>query len=229
MTDYIVLDIATAPLENAADFLDGEFAAPANYTDPVKIAAYISKAQAEAHGSCALDPDLCRISAYLAVGHGAVATQECAAPQIPNEAVERTALEVLAIHLRNNARLISYNGLRFDWPVLNARARYLGVKLNINLDRFKSPHVDLYAKLTNHGQLKGHSLSWWVKRHEWTDLTKPLEGKEESRVFETGRWQELAESLRHDVEATRRLAVWAGVLPAAPVQYAAVADAAELF
>jgi hypothetical protein len=222
MTDYIVLDIATAPLENAADFLDGEFAAPANYTDPVKIAAYISKAQAEAHGSCALDPDLCRIS-----GFGS--WEWCGIMALQNEKEEHDFLRELQHALVTNRRLISYNGLRFDWPVINARARYLGVSLNINLDRFKSPHVDLYAKLTNHGQLKGHSLSWWVKRHGWTDLTKPLEGKEESRVFETGKWQELADSLRHDVEATRRLAVWAGVLPSAPVQYAAVADAAELF
>jgi predicted PolB exonuclease-like 3'-5' exonuclease len=228
MTDYIVLDIATAPLENAADFLDEEFAAPANYKDPAKIAAYIADAKADAKGACGLDPDLCRITGIaMSAWDGTIIPYTYESDG--QDQFEAQALLDVQRRLNQNARFISYNGLRFDWPVLNARARYLGVKLNINLDRFKSPHVDLYAKLTNHGQLKGHSLSWWVKRHGWTDLTKPLEGKEESRVFETGKWQELADSLRHDVEATRRLAVWAGVLPSAPMSYAAVADAAELF
>jgi hypothetical protein len=232
MTDYIVLDVATAPLANAADFLDGEFAAPANYKDPDKIAAYVAEKQAEALGSSALDPDLCRLSGFITMHPRADIWIDAYATANDGD-LEEHWLKELAKDLTNGWRLISYNGLRFDWPVLNARARYLGVKLSISLDRFKSPHVDLYAKLTNHGQLKGHSLGWWVKRHGWTDLCKPLDGKEEARVFETGRWSELEQSLRHDAEATRRLAVWMGVLPAETVSYAGLTDnqpeSAELF
>ena len=223
--NYLVLDLATAPLQNAVEFLsDEDFTAPENYGEEA-AAKFIAKAKAKAIGQCALDPDLCRISGFGRAGNFhsptlafsdvdvACSTDPTATLSSTPEEQEAYFLKCVRMSLENGARLISYNGLKFDWPVLNARARYLGVKLTINLDRFKSPHVDLYAKLTNHGQLKGHSLSWWCKRLGWTDLCdKPLDGKDEARVFETGEWAKLAESLKRDVEATRRLAVWCGVL-----------------
>lgn len=212
---YIVLDIAAAPLANAADFLDlDDIAAPSNWKDEAKIAAYVADKKAEALASCALDPDLCRISGVGELGatgdpiiaaYGSQSVYQC-------DEWEAWRLTLLAQQVDEGARLISYNGLRYDWPVLNARARHLGVKLHVSLDRYKTPHLDLYAKLTNYGQLKGHSLQWWVKRLGWTDLQKPLDGKDEARVFETGQWDALADSLRHDVTATRRLAAWCGVL-----------------
>ena len=209
-TSFLVLDIATAPLPNAAEFLsDQDFAAPANYKDPEKIAAYLADKKAQAIAECALDPDLCRLSGMAFRDSDDV--QVGIAHHLP-KSYEADWISQIGDVLRNGARLISYNGLKFDWAVLNARARYLGVKFDISLDRYKTSHIDLYAKLTNHGQLKGHSLVWWVRRHGWTDLEKPLDGAEESKVFETGRWAELAASLRHDVEATRRLAIWMGIL-----------------
>lgn len=208
---FIVLDIATAPLPNAAEFIDLDaIQAPSNYKDPEKIAAYVAEKRHAALLDAALDPDLCRISAFAwwcGDDDANVATS--------NVLDETEILRFAASQVHAGAtpmKLVSYNGLKFDWPVLNARARYLGVRLDISLDAYRSPHIDLYDKLTNHGKLSGHSLAWWCKRLGWSDLLKPLSGAEEAKVFETGRWDELSDSLRHDVEATRRLAQWMGVL-----------------
>jgi hypothetical protein len=62
MSNYLVLDIATAPLEDAGDYLTDPIEAPANYKDEAKIAAYIANARQAKLDKAALDPDLCRIS-----------------------------------------------------------------------------------------------------------------------------------------------------------------------
>jgi hypothetical protein len=220
MAASLILDISTAPLTNAAEFLnDQDFAAPANYKDPVKIAAFVAEAKADALALCALDPDMCRISGVGChpsdhqVGVWTEGDVMGSNPPPPEDFdFERDILDTLSLRLQHGYRLISFNGLKFDWPVLNARARYLGINLRIPLDKYRNVHIDLYDTLTNHGALKGHSLAWWVRRHGWTDLQKPLDGAEEAKVFKTGEWAKLADSLRHDVEATRRLAAWCGVL-----------------
>lgn len=208
----LIVDIATAPLGDASDFMsDEDFYAPENYGEEA-AAKFIAKAKAKALDSCALDPHLCRITGLGITGPVVTGETQVMTTNTYGDQGEALILREVAFYLDKGCWLVSFNGLKFDWPVLNARARYLGVDLNISLDRYKSRHLDLYALMTNHGQLKGHSLSWWVKRHRWTDLAKPLTGAEEAQVPVSGRWKELAASLRHDVTATYRLAKWCGVL-----------------
>jgi hypothetical protein len=218
---YLVLDIETAPIANAADFLPvDECAAPSNYTDPVKIAAYIEKEQRKLVASATLDLDLARI---VAIGTW---TRECERPAVitlQDEDGERIALETLAARLRpardgNNAHLITFNGSRYDLPLLMRRARYLGVRFpEINLDRYKSPHFDLYELLTNRGALKAHSLRWYFRRLDYVDLLEadPLEkgGGDVGKAIAEGRWDDVAAHCRCDIEGTVRLARWLGILP----------------
>lgn len=206
---YIILDIATVPIDGAAAYLEPP-TPPANYKDPDKIAAYLAEKTAEAASRAALDPDLGRISGigiWSLSGHAEV--RFCR-----TEAEECAALTEVAdlLNPRDRPVLIGYNSQAFDWPYLNRRARYLGIAgIDINCDRYKSPHVDLLAKLTNHGQWKAHTLGFYARRLGW-DVAKPLSGAEESRVMETGRWDELRASILHDVEVTWRLATWMGVM-----------------
>lgn len=206
---YVILDIATAPIDGAEGFIE-EPSAPSNYKDPQKIAEFIADAKAAALDRTAMDPDLCRITG-IGWHHvrGILRVELCR-----TEAEERTQLEAIAAMLNPTDRpvLIGFNALAFDWPILMRRARYLGVTgLDINIDRYKSPHLDLFAKLSSYDK-KAHSLGFYVKRLGWTDLSKSLSGAEEAKVPVTGQWDELAASLRHDVEATRRLAEWMGIL-----------------
>lgn len=205
-TEYTIIDIATTAIPGAAEYIE-EPSAPANYKDPQKIADYIAEAKAKAIDKCALDADL---GALTALGIGGRTNYDVMLCR--NEADERIALETLAL-ITESATLITFNGSAFDLPFLVRRAFYLGVELHIDLDRYRSPHIDLYDKLTNHGRVSGHSLGFYAKRLGWTDLTKPLSGAEEARVPETGRWAELEQSVIHDLTATRRLAAWMRVIP----------------
>jgi len=207
----ILLDIATAPLPNAADFIDLEsVAAPANYKDQAKIDAYKAEKVAERLAAAALDLDLARITG---IGWALGKTDSGIIGTFRDPDEEVAAVRAIAGILNvGEYRLVSYNGLAFDWPMLMRRARYLGVPFPvINCDRYKSPHCDLMALLTAHDASRRKSLGFYVKRLG-LPLMKPLTGAEEAQVPVTGRWDELAESLSHDVGAIKAVGTWLGVL-----------------
>lgn len=199
----IIIDIATCPIDGVDAYIE-EPRAPENYKDPVKIAAYILEAKAKACEKAALDPDLGRISMIGFEVFDELTTLKC-----EDDNYERFAIEEIAHMLKDGVGpLVGFNSLKFDWPVLLRRAMYLGVTLKINLDKYRSPHIDLLDRLTHHGLLTSRGLGFYVKRLGWTDLVKPLSGAEEALAPSQGRWDELAASVRHDVVATRRLAEW---------------------
>lgn len=207
----LICDISTAPIDGVEAFIE-EPSAPANYKDPEKIAAYIIQRKAELCAKAALEPDLGRIT-------GIGLTNGTAAPLFylcHDEQEEANALRELALIVDDQDTLIGFNAARFDWPMLVRRGRYLDVDLQIDMARYRSPHIDLLDKLTNYGQLTSRSLGFYVKRLGWSDLSKPLSGEEEAIVPLTGKWDELRASLEHDVEAIRRLAAWLGVLRGQP-------------
>lgn len=220
---YLVLDIETAPIPNAADFLPvGDIAAPSNYTDPVKIAASIEKQRQKLIADAALDLDLARL---VTIGTW-TSDSGTSVLEIHDEDSERIALETLAYRLRrpsrdgNDAMLITFNGHKYDLPLLMRRARYLGVKFpEINLDRYKSPHIDLYDVLSmKRNDIKAHGLRWYFRRLGYTDLLEadPLDkgGSDVGQAITEGRWDDVATHCRCDIEGTVRLARWMGILPA---------------
>lgn len=205
-SEYLIVDIATTAIAGADAYVE-EPSAPSNYRDEAKIAAYIAEAKAKAIDKCALDADLGRVTAIGVGGYDFMSIELCR-----DEDAERVQLEWLAEEIRAKS-IVTFNGSKFDLPFLVRRALYLGVDLQIDLDRYRSPHVDLYEILTNRGQFGGHSLGFYVKRMGWTDLTKVLSGAEEARVPETGQWLELQQSVAHDLIATRRMATWMRLIP----------------
>lgn len=215
---YLVLDIETLPIVNAADFVTlDDISAPSNYKDPEKIAAYIAKERDSRIAAAALDLDLAQVCAIAIVeqdGVPFVATPD-------GGATETDMLEWLAERLRRDVllSLVTFNGHKYDLPLLMRRARYLGVDFpKLSLDRYRSPHVDLYEELTLKGALKSaHSLRWYMRRLGWADLFEadPLKdgGAEVSQAAAEGRWEDIAAHARVDAQATYRLAVWLGVIP----------------
>lgn len=211
LTQFCITDISTAPIDDCADWLE-EPTAPANWKDPAKIAAYIAEKKADQTERAGLDPDLGRIT-----GIG-VWQSDCPKPEpwiCRTEADERLAIQAFAdAHRTLNIPLIGFNSLKFDWPFLMRRAAYLGVKLTINVDRYRSNNLDLSEILTHHGALPARSLQFYARRLN-LGLTKPLSGAEEALVPVSGRWTELEHSLIHDVTATRKVAEWLNLI--APV------------
>jgi len=210
----LILDLSTAPLPNAAEFVDVDsIKAPKNYVDPGKIEAYKAEALAEKLASAALDFDLSRITG---VGVLSVETGEMRIDLCKTEDDERAAIEAFALQFRDRT-LISYNGKTFDWPLLMRRARYLGIRPVpfISTDRYKSSNHDLLEILSDRDPSRRRSLGFYARRLGWSDLSKPLSGAEEAQVPSTGLWEALKGSLEHDVTACYRLAQWLGVVPKA--------------
>src|SRR5262252_7655260 len=124
ISNFLIVDIATTALDNVAAYLDGEvIQAPANWKDPVKIAAYVAEKQAERIERAALDPDLGRISA---IGFIETHDRDMTVRLCKDEDEERRALDGFRIRLQDRRpALVGYNALAFDWPFLQRRALYL--------------------------------------------------------------------------------------------------------
>lgn len=216
MSRYLVLDLETVPIANAADYLPlDEIEPDGRLKDPEKIKADIAAKQQKRIDEAALDLDLARV---IAVGR---MTCESAHPDVQyadDLDGEREMVAMLAAQLdpRENHILITFNGHKYDLPLLMRRAKYLGVPFpKINLDRYRSPHIDLYDELTLKGAVKAHSLRWYMRRLSWTDLLEADPFKDSSEVgaaVAAGRWDDVAAHCRVDVTATLRLAKWMGVI-----------------
>jgi hypothetical protein len=208
---FFILDLATTGLDGADKYFDDEVvSAPSNYKDPQKIADYIAGKRAERADRLALDLDCCRI---IAVGTAEWDSEEPRVDLCQTEDQERTVLAWLGKQLVGR-QLLTYNGLKFDLPILLRRCLYLNLPVpDIRVDKYRTRDVDLWDALTFHGAVGGHSLSFYCKRLGWTDLKKPLSGGDEARVPQTGQWAELEASVRHDVAAIQRLAVWLQLRP----------------
>jgi uncharacterized protein YprB with RNaseH-like and TPR domain len=157
----LIVDIECIGIESATDYLE-PIEAPSNYKDPQKIADYIAEATAKALDRCGLDPDLCRI---VALGAGEVEGPDTVI-LCKTEDDEATALEALWKRVTNAAgvprTLVSFNGFGYDLPVLMRRSQYLGIAHpTLNLDRYRSPHLDLMQRLTWNGAIKAHSGVIW--------------------------------------------------------------------
>ena len=214
---YLVLDLETLPISNAADFVTlDDISAPGNYRDLEKIAAYCEAERIKRIEAAALDLDLAQIVAI-----GLVDGKGIASILTPTGLdSETTMVAELAHVLRTDEflKLITFNGFKYDLPLIQRRARYLGVDFpRINLDRYRTHHVDLYEELTLRGQVKAHGLRWYARRHGWTDLLEadPLKegGAEVGRAADEGRWEDIAAHAKIDAQITYRLAMWLGVIP----------------
>lgn len=206
LTRYCVVDVATAPIAGVEDYIEVG-SAPGQYKKPDAIATWKQDKRVELIDRAGLDLDLARITgvAVWVAGASQPLVQLCR-----TEDEERAVLESFPLE----DPYIGFNSLKFDWPMLMRRARYLGVSLHINTDKYRTPNIDLSDVLTHHGVLAAKSLDFYCKRLGWSDLLpKPLSGEEESRVPVTGAWDQLAASLRRDVRATSRLAQWLDVIP----------------
>jgi hypothetical protein len=212
MSMRVILDLETLAVSDAADFTEPA-AAPANYKDPEKIAAYIAQAQRDQVERAALYPWTCRI---VAIGT-AVDEQEPTVILTPDEREEREALvwfwrEVAA---EDEARIprpiIGFNHRTFDLPILMARSILLGVPhLELNLDRYRTPHVDVLDVLTWRGAIPARSLTWFARRFG-LPVEDTVRGRDIATLAAAGDWEAIRAHCASDVRLTRALAQRIGV------------------
>ncbi len=210
--DTVTLDIASTGISNAADFIDkASIKVPGNYTKPDSIAKFVEEEYTRRVAEAGLDLDLAQVTAVgVQVGDSEPIVNLCETSD-----QEVLVLTWLAGLLGGNVppTIITYGGSHFDLPLLMRRARYLNVGFPVlNLDRYRSPHLDLLQILSDRDPARRRSLGFYVRRLGWSDLFKPLSGADEALAPSRGDWAGLMASVHHDVTACRRLAQWMGLL-----------------
>jgi predicted PolB exonuclease-like 3'-5' exonuclease len=210
----ILIDIEAVGIDAASDYLE-PVEAPANYKDPQKIADYITEHTAKAVERCGLDPDLCRI---VALGHGESDGSDRVILCIDEE-IEALALENLAKQILNAAGvvrpIVSFNGFGYDLPVLMRRAQYLGVTFpELNIDKYRSPHIDLMQRLTFRGAIKAHSLKFYASRFGMP-VSDDIDGSQIAGLVQKGDWLGVESHCMSDLALTRFLAQKLKLIPAA--------------
>ncbi len=208
----IVLDLETAPIDDVQTYIEPP-SAPANYKDPDKIAAYVAEKTVELADRAALKPYLARI---VCIGWLTQGSTEPIVKVCKDEHEEKVALVSLVQHIKtHNCDVITFNGHRFDLPVIMIRAMLLGISMKaLSVDRYRSTHTDLWQKLTFNGQIDGFSLSFYAQRF---GLAGDLEvsGKEIPALVKSMEWDAIARHCRQDILWTAGIAkilgVWDGV------------------
>lgn len=236
-----VIDIETYPIDGAADYLDpvepipepdlSLVTAAKNLTDPVKVAADLEKRKqaaieayheqveqqarkrAELLERCALDPDLCRI---VALGWMAEDAEEIQVYLGKDEHSEATALMLFWKALDQRVT-IGYNQVGFDLPILARRSLYLGVDAPaLNLDKYRSNHIDLQQRLSLNGTKPYRSLNWYCKRFGLDVPADVTSGKDIGALVAEGNWEAVAAHCEADVRKTKALAARMGLLKLQP-------------
>jgi predicted PolB exonuclease-like 3'-5' exonuclease len=204
----LVFDIETVALPDAGEYLE-PVDAPANYKDPVKIAAFIAEGTQQALLKAGLDVDLCRI---VAIGWALEGDEPAAVTIEQFNGNEALMLKSFWMLLQDH-HLIGFNCLGFDLPVLLRRSLYLGVQApNIQIDRFKHPRVtDLMDELSYGGKLKFRGLAFYCKRFG-IEIEDPLTGADMAAAVAAGTWTVVEAHVRADVRKTSLLAARMGIM-----------------
>ena len=202
----IVLDVETCPSPNVAELLDTP-RPPANYKDPAKIAAYQAEKTAERIANAGLEADLCEI---VAIGWCIPGNIVEARTRLDHSEEDMIKLLWTAI---GDRRIVGFNCLNFDLPVLIRRSQLLGIRPQaISLDRYRTPHIDLLEKLTFQGRLTMRSLSFYCRRFGLANGDYPVKGSDVAQLVADGNWPAIAAHVRADVEKTAALAQKLGYL-----------------
>jgi len=206
----LLLDIETAPLADAAQYLE-PIEAPSNYKDPTKIEEYVRTKQREQLERASLDLDLCQV---IAIGVMEPTNRDPFVMLAKSAADERTMLTAFFKQLDED-RLVGYNILEFDLPILLRRALYLGVPApHLQLDRYRHPRVlDVLQILSYNGRLKYRSQAFYCRRFGIAVDDDEHEGADMPQLFADGRWDDIARHVSCDVLQLRALAVRLGVWP----------------
>jgi predicted PolB exonuclease-like 3'-5' exonuclease len=214
----LIFDCETAPLANAADYLDPVTAA-GNLKDPAKIAASIAERDAERCEKMGLDWNLSRI---VALGWTRNGTDSDVAA-FKTEDDERLGITgfwaAYKAEDKHAPRLCGFNAYQFDLPFLIQRSRYLGIAVP-PVDRRKYDNrdlVDLFQLLTFDNQqgvtaIMPRSLKSFCRRFGIEMDDTQTAGKDIAALIAADNWAAVEAHCASDVAATYALAKRMGVV-----------------
>ena len=203
----VVFDLEAVACPDAREFLD-PIKAPRHYKDVAKIAAYAEEKLAEIIGDAALDPDLCEIVAVGFMDEDEPEPRVWTRADVPEIVMLKMAWECL----RDRA-VIGHNVLGYDFPVLIRRSQLLGIAHPaVNLDKYRTPHVDLQQKLSFNGARPWRSLSFYKRRFKLDVPDDPVKGEDIARLVAAGDWAAVKQHCYCDLLTTAALARRLGYL-----------------
>ena len=201
----VCCDIETVAAPDVEGLLD-PIRAPANYKDPFKVLTYQQDKLAERIATASLEPDLCEVvtlGVMRAGGEPIVMTRQD---------MDEAFLLAWFWDAVTNCRLVGFNILNFDLPVLIRRSQLLGVAHPVvNLDRYRTPHIDVMERLSFNGRLTYRSLNFYARRFGVelveTDL---VVGADIPALVAAGEWDTIRNHCMCDIRKTTRLAARLG-------------------
>lgn len=205
----VVLDIETVACADAAQYLEA-VEAPSNYKDPLKIAAYIADAKLRQVERAGLEADLCEVAA-VGIGHNVQDEPQGAVVWTRVNTSERDMLRLTWAAVEG-CSIIGFRTLSFDLPILIRRSQYLGVPYpDLNLDRYRTSHIDLAERLSFNGKLTMRSLEFYCRRFgiPCADTTT---GADVAQMVTEDRWADVAAHCGCDICKTAALARRLGFL-----------------
>jgi hypothetical protein len=195
-----IFDIETAGRPDAAEYLP-EVSAPANYKDAAKIQAYMEEKRSAQLEAAALSAETARILCVgiLRKGVPQYIQDDDEAKLVRNTWVEMGSREA-------DELFVTFNGTRFDWPMLARRSYVLGVPV----PSWYPPdgrwplrmHHDLYALWQCGDRQESISLDRLARLCGLPGKTGS--GAEFARLWNDDRAAAL-QYLQHDLEMTREL------------------------
>jgi len=162
------IDIETIPNEEMKDKLP-EPKIDSRLKDAAKIAAATEKARAEQIDKMALNPITARVCCYGSVG--VIGTEENEYGEIISEATDEAEATIIQSIMRalgaDDVRIVTWNGIGFDMPMIYKRAMMLGV----DPANFDAPPLTAWTKrynLEKHYDLMQIWSAW--ERTKWAKL-----------------------------------------------------------
>jgi len=210
-TSPIVIDIETAGLDNAAEWLE-PVQADARLKDPDKIAADIAAKTEARLDKLGLDWNVGRI---VAMGWWTEDASEYR--PIRNEAEEHEAL-LNFWHVARHRTIVGFNCRAFDLKYMIQRSRYLRVPHpDLDLGKYSRRGIeDLYSLLTfnegtyDQGAMR-RTLKAFAKRFG-IPMNDTISGKDIPALVAAGDWEAIVSHVQADVETTVELARRLGVI-----------------
>ena len=207
----IVVDIETAGLPNAADFLE-PVTPDARMKDPEKIAADIAAKTAARLEKLALDWNVGRI---MAIGWWMEQREDYVVCR--DEHTERVALAACWHHCKHRT-IVGFNIKGFDLKYMIQRSRYLGVPHPVlDLGKYtRKGVIDLFSELTfnegtyDHGAMR-RTLKAFCRRFG-IPVEDAIDGKDIGALVASEDWAAIAAHVRSDVALTVALARKLGVV-----------------
>lgn len=194
-----ILDIETVASPDAEKWI-GTVRAPSHYRDPFKIQTYQTEKLAERIATASLEPDLCEVVAV------AVDSGQGAEGMTRAELDEQQQLEWIWDRVAGS-RLVGFNIMKFDLPVLIRRSQLLGIPYpHINLDRYRTPHVDLLNVLSFDGVISFRSLAFYCRRFDIDVPEDIIAGSDIGGLVAAGEWDLVLAHVLCDVKKTKLLA-----------------------